>query len=481
MNQTTTLYQDSIQDNGEFCNIAIIGAGYVGLVTGTCLASLGHTVYCVDSDEEKIKNLQLGSIHIHEPNLSALIIEQIKLNRLIFTNNLKMAVKHAIAIFIAVGTPQSKSGKADLSFVETAISEIATLLKPDDYKLIIIKSTVPVGTCRNMQNLILQINPKACFEVASNPEFLREGSAVFDFMCPERIVIGINQDKPSKEFAKSYTVLRKIYEKFIDQNIPVLFNDLESSELIKYAANCFLAVKITFINELADLCETLNTKLDANVDILKVAHAMGLDSRIGEKFLQPGPGFGGSCFPKDTLALDYYATQYGTSLSILNAAIRANQDRIKNLSAKIINICKSTQIGTIANKVIAVLGIAFKANTDDIRDSVATTVINDLHANGAILQVYDPEAMPNGKQLFKDLKNIVWSDSLYTAINNAEIIVILTEWLEFFDLNFTKIKNLMNKQHPIIIDFRNLFDLDVAKTAGINYYPVGRKKVKYSE
>jgi UDPglucose 6-dehydrogenase len=474
MNKNITLYQEPIEDNEYFCNIAMIGAGYVGLVTGTCLASLGHTVYCFDLDVDKIKKLQQGEIYIHEPNLSELIIEQIKLNRLIFTNDLQVAVEHAEAIFIAVGTPQESSGKANLSFVETAMVQIAALLRINDYKLIVIKSTVPVGTCRQMYAKILQVNPLACIEIASNPEFLREGSGVFDFMNPERIVIGINKNKQNQDPLKAQIILRKIYKKFIDNHVSVLFNDLESSELIKYASNCFLSVKIAFINELADLCEGLNKDLNNNVDILTVTNAMGLDSRIGEKFLQPGPGFGGSCFPKDTLALSYCAEQHNISLSILNAAITANKKRIKNLSTKIINICKNTKIGAVTNKTIAILGIAFKANTDDIRDSVAITVINDLYANGAILQIYDPKALEQGKNFFKSLNNVLWADNVYAAIANADVIVILTEWLEFVNLDLARVKGLMKNQHYVIIDFRNIFRLDKMQNAGFSYYATGR-------
>ncbi len=474
MNKNITLYQESIEDNEYFCNVAMIGVGYVGLVTGACLAGLGHTVCCFDLDVEKINKLQQGEIYIHEPTLSELIVEQLELNRLIFTNNLSIAVEHAEIIFIAVGTPQDPSGKANLSFVEAATLQLANLLKANDYKLIIIKSTVPVGTCRQMHDKILQINPVACFDIASNPEFLREGSAVFDFMHPERIVIGIDQNKQSKDPSKAQIIIRKIYQKFINNNISVLFNDLESSELIKYASNCFLSVKISFINELADLCEGLNKALNANIDIGTVAHAMGLDSRIGGKFLQPGPGFGGSCFPKDTLALDYCSAQHNIDLSVLRAAITSNQNRIKNLSNKIISVCENTKIGKIINKTIAILGIAFKANTDDIRDSVAIPVINDLHNSGALLQVYDPEALHHGKKFFKSLNNISWLNSAYAAIVNADVIVILTEWPEFANLDLIKVKNLMKNQHYIIIDFRNMFCVDTMNSAGFNYYSIGR-------
>ena len=472
MNKNITLYQEPVEDNEYFCNIAMVGVGYVGLVTGTCFASLGHKVYCFDLDIEKIKKLQRGEIYIHEPNLSELIVEQIKLNRLVFTNDLQVVVNHAEAIFIAVGTPQESSGKANLSFVEIAMVQIAALLRENDYKLIVIKSTVPVGTGRLMHAKILQNNPLACIEIASNPEFLREGSAVFDFMHPERIVIGINQNKPNQE--KAYNILRKIYQKFIDNHIPLLFNDLESSELIKYASNCFLSVKIAFINELADLCEGLNKDLNTNVDILTVARAMGLDPRIGEKFLQPGPGFGGSCFPKDTLALDYCAAQHNINLSVLHAAITSNQKRITNLSTKIINICENAKIGIITHKTIAILGIAFKANTDDIRDSVAITVVNDLYSSGAILQIYDPKALDQGKEFFKSLNNILWVDNVYAAIDNSDVVVILTEWSEFVNLDLAKIKSLMKNQHYVIIDFRNIFGVETMQNAGFNYYSIGR-------
>lgn len=474
MIKNTTLYQEAGEHNQNCNNVAMIGAGYVGLVTGTCLAALGHKVYCFDIEQEKINQLQLSKVYIHEPGLSKLIIEQTKLKRLIFTNDLQLAVNNAEVIFIAVGTPQEASGKANLNFVEIAISKIAALLEPSIYKLIVIKSTVPAGTCRQMQLKILQINPEAYFDVASNPEFLREGSAVLDFMQPERIIIGLDKYKKNLYGSKACILLQQIYQKFITENIPVLFYDLESSELIKYAANCFLAVKVSFINELADFCEQLNKNLNSNVDILMVAHAMGLDSRIGEKFLQPGPGIGGSCFPKDTLALDYCATQQGVNLTILHAAITANQNRINNLSKKIVNICKKTTVGVIVKKTIAILGIAFKANTDDIRDSAAIKVINDLHDNGAKLQIYDPQAMQGGKIWFKSLNNIIWANNAYKAVTNADVIIILTEWPEFAKLDLTKIRQLMNKKHNVIIDFRNLFSLENMESQGFDYYSVGR-------
>ena len=458
----------------NFINISVIGAGYVGLVTGTCLATLGFKVCCFDIDTNKIHNLQLGKISIYEPQLPELISEQTKLKNLTFTNDLETAVNHAQAIFIAVGTPQDVSGKANLTFVDTAIAQIATFLTPEHYKLIIIKSTVPVGTCRNIQDAILKINPQANFDIASNPEFLREGSAVFDFMDPDRIIIGTNQNinnTVNQTIAKSHMILKKIYKKFIEKNIPILFNDLESSELIKYASNCFLATKITFVNELADLCESLNTTLDVHTDILKITHGMGLDKRIGSKFLQPGPGFGGSCFPKDNLALNYCATQHDINLSILSTTIESNNNRINSLSTKIISICG----GTVKNKIIAILGIAFKANTDDIRDSVAIPVINDLSNNGATLQIYDPQAMEQGKIFFQDKNNIHWLNNSYAAITNANAIVILTEWLEFTNLNLAKIKNLTNNQYPIVIDFRNLFSIEIMQNAEFNYYSIGRK------
>lgn len=452
----------------KFYNIAVIGAGYVGLVTGSCLASLGHTVYCVDIDINKIKKLQLGEVYIHEPGLSELIIEQIKLKRLIFTDNLELAVDAAEVFFIAVGTPQHKNGRANLTFVRNAILQLTSLFKPNDYKLIIIKSTVPVGTCRSIYNKINKLKPNLIIDVVSNPEFLREGSAIFDFMHPDRIIVGINNNSSHKQ--RTSVMLHNIYRYFIDRNVPLLENDLESSELIKYASNCFLATKIAFINELADFCVQVNNKLHSNLDILKVAYAIGLDPRIGSKFLQPGPGFGGSCFPKDTLALDYSAKQYNTKLSILNAAIVANQTRIYGLSNKIINICKYNNINKIHNKVIAILGIAFKANTDDIRDSPAIEVINDLHRQGAVLNIYDPKAIANGKQLFKKLKNINWLDNAYAAISNAELIVVLTEWPEFVDLDLRQVKHLMKPNYLIIIDFRNLFNPVLMQQLGIHYY-----------
>lgn len=452
----------------QFYNIAVIGAGYVGLVTGSCLASLGHTVYCFDIDINKIKKLQLGEVYIHEPGLSELIIEQIKLKRLIFSDNLKMVVDATEVFFIAVGTPQHKNGRANLNFVKNAILQLTSLFTPDNYKLIIIKSTVPVGTCRAIYNKIHQLRPDLSVDVVSNPEFLREGSAISDFMHPDRIVFGINKSPGYQQ--RSSFILHNIYRYFIDRNILLLENDLEGSELIKYTANCFLAIKIAFINEIADFCVQVNNKLHSSLDVLKVAYAIGLDPRIGSQFLQPGPGFGGSCFPKDTLALDYAAKQYNTKLSILNAAIVANKTRIYSLSNKIINICKYNNINKIHNKIIAILGVAFKANTDDIRDSPAIKVINDLHRKGAILNIYDPKATVHGKQVFKKLKNINWLDNAYTAISNADLIVILTEWPEFVALDLQQVKHLMKPNYLIIIDFRNLFEAHIMAQLGLKYY-----------
>lgn len=452
----------------QFYNITVIGAGYVGLVTGSCLASLGHTVYCVDIDINKIKKLQLGEVYIHEPGLSELIVEQIKLKRLIFTNNLKIAVDSTEVFFIAVGTPQHKNGRANLNFVDNAILQLASLFKPKDYKLIIIKSTVPVGTCRSIYNKITKLNPALSIDIASNPEFLREGSAIYDFMHPDRIVMGIGNNSIYK--SRSKAILHNIYRYFINLRVPLVVNDLEGSELIKYTSNCFLAIKIAFINELADFCAQVNNKLNANLNVLKVAYATGLDPRIGTKFLQPGPGFGGSCFPKDTLALGYCAKQHNAKLSILNAAIVANKTRIRDLSKKVINICKDNNISNIRNKVITILGLAFKANTDDIRDSPAINVINDLHRQGAVLNIYDPKAIKNGKQLFKKFKNINWLDTAYAAIDRAELIVILTEWPEFADLDLRRVKSLMKSNYLLIIDFRNLFDAYIMQQLGLRYY-----------
>ncbi len=452
----------------QFYNITVIGAGYVGLVTSACLASIGHTVYCFDIDINKIQKLKLGDIYIHEPTLSELIIKQIKLNKLVFTNDLQTAVNAAEVFFIAVGTPQEIDGKANLQFVEEAILQITALFKLNDYRLIVIKSTVPVGTCRVMYDKVSSLKPDLDFDIASNPEFLREGSAVFDFINPDRIVIGVNKQHKKQDI--STNILKNIYKHFLDREISVLFNDLESAELIKYASNCFLSVKIAFINELADFCVGINKALGTCLNTLTVAHAMGLDPRIGSQFLQPGPGFGGSCFPKDTLALDYFAKQYSVNLSILSAAIKANRHRIKNLSKKIINICRQAKIGSVSDKTIAILGIAFKANTDDIRDSPAITVVNDLRNKGALLRVYDPQAVTNGKIFFKDLKNIFWLDNLYDAVANSDLVVILTEWPEFINVDLVKFKNLMKSSRYVVIDFRNLFCVKAMHSHGFDYY-----------
>jgi UDPglucose 6-dehydrogenase len=452
-------------------NIAIVGTGYVGLVTGSCLAALGFKVRCFDIDTKKINALSSGKSAIYEPGLQEVIAAQIKLNNLQFTTDLADLITTSQTIFIAVGTPQDVSGKANLDFVNNAIAQLSEFLNPEQYKLIIIKSTVPIGTCRTIKQQLQQLNPQANFDIASNPEFLREGSAVHDFMHPDRIVCGID-----KNSSQAKLILTNIYQKFLAQNIPLLFNSLESSELIKYAANCFLATKIAFVNELADLCESVNQSASgAKTDILQIANAMGLDPRIGSQFLQPGPGFGGSCFPKDIQALNYCAKQYNTQLNILQATINANQYRVQHLSKKIINIYQyNFPNQSINNKIITILGIAFKANTDDIRDSVAINVIQDLSQHGAKLQIYDPQAIEPGKSLFQSYSNIAWQDNAYSACEQSELIIILTEWPEFQQLDLTKIQQLSNQKNLIMIDFRNLFNpIDLEQT-GIKYYSVGR-------
>ena len=375
--------------------IAMIGAGYVGLVTGACFSEFGANVTCVDQDIDKILVLNKGQIPIFEPGLEDLVRANVQAKRLTFTSDLKTAVEKADAVFIAVGTPSRRGdGHADLSFVFAAAKEIASSL--NGYTLIVTKSTVPVGTGRQVVEIIREIRPTADFDVCSNPEFLREGAAINDFMRPDRVVIGADSDRARK-------IMREIYRPLFLRETPIVFTDLETSELIKYAANSFLATKITFINEIADLCEKVGA------DVHDVAKGIGLDGRIGSKFLHPGPGYGGSCFPKDTLALVQTAAQAKAPLRIIETVVDINQKRKKSMANKIINACS----GDVKNKTIAILGVTFKPNTDDMRDAPSLDIIPNLQAEGAIINAYDPEGMNEAKVLLNDVS---WCEDAYKAM-----------------------------------------------------------------
>ena len=419
--------------------ITVIGSGYVGLVSGVCFAKLGHEVICVDKDEKKISQLKSGVVPIFEPGLSELLAE-VKIS---FTTNLKDGLDGSAVVFIAVGTPQDEDGSADLSYVLAAAKEVAELSK--SYKLIVTKSTVPAGTGAKIKALIKRVNPLLDFAVASNPEFLREGVAINDFMNPDRIVVGVEDEKAQKIFAE-------IYEKFAPEKL--VATDIITAELIKYAANSFLATKISFINEMADLCEAVGG------NIKQLARAVGLDSRIGEKFLNPGPGFGGSCFPKDILAILNVAKENSVELSLIDSVIASNQKRKIRMVEKIL---------AVPAKKIALLGLAFKGNTDDIRYSPAITIAKELAKKDVKIFAHDFAAIENAKRELAEFKNISFFEDLYEATSEADVIVIVTEWEEYRALDFSKIKTKK------IIDLRNLFDAKEMREKGFEYHCVGSK------
>ena len=432
--------------------IAMIGTGYVGLVTGACFSEFGAVVTCVDSDKVKIERLNNGEIPIFEPGLEALVQSNVKAGRLFFSSDLRTAVANSDAVFIAVGTPSRRGdGHADLTYVFSAAKEIAEAL--DGYTLVVTKSTVPVGTGRQVEATMRELRPDAEFDVSSNPEFLREGAAINDFMRPDRVVIGVNSER-AKE------VMRELYRPLFLRETPIVFTDMETSELIKYAANTFLATKITFINEIADLCENIGA------DVHDVAKGIGLDGRIGSKFLHPGPGYGGSCFPKDTIALVKTAQEVNSPLRIVETVIDINSKRKKLMAEKILRACDNN----IKNKTIAILGVTFKPNTDDIRDAPSLEIIPALQNLGANIKAYDPEGMNEGKQILNDVE---WCDNAYQAMEGANGLAILTEWNEFRGLDFARMKRALLQ--PTIIDLRNIYDPIKMKELGFNYTSVGRQ------
>lgn len=434
--------------------IAIIGTGYVGLVSGTCFAELGFEVTCIDVNTAKIEGLNAGIIPIYEPGLEVLVKKNIAANRLFFTSHKESGIKGADVIFIAVGTPpHPKTGEADLKYIYSAADDIAQYI--DGYSVVVTKSTVPVDTNKNLQQHIQQKNPAALFDVVSNPEFLREGSAIEDFMKPDRIVIGTHSDKARRLMARLYAPL-------IQQNIPFICTSPVSAELIKYASNCFLATKITFINELADLCEK------TNADIKDVAHAVGLDSRIGKQFLNAGPGYGGSCFPKDTQALAKTATSYGSPLTIVNTVIAANDARKRQMGQRILNLLQPHKAGKVG-----ILGVSFKADTDDIRDSPALDIMPIIQHAGFEVACYDPEGMENGA---KELPGVQWETTPYAAAQDAIALVIITEWNEFKSLDLKRLKTAL--KHPLLIDLRNLYNWQDLEDADISYIPLGNATKK---
>lgn len=433
--------------------IAMIGTGYVGLVSGACFSQFGHTVTCVDVDEGKVARLKAGEIPIYEPGLDRLVADNVKQDRLFFTTRIADAMKGADAVFIAVGTPtRPEDGHADLKYVIGAAEDIARNM--DGYTVVVDKSTVPVGTARTVRDVIARTNPDAKFDVVSNPEFLREGAAVNDFLRPDRVVLGGESEAAMK-------VMRGIYAP-IAHETRILETGLETAELIKYAANAFLATKITFINELADLCE----KVGGHVG--DVAVGMGLDSRIGEKFLMAGPGYGGSCFPKDTVALVKTAEEHNTSVRIVETVVDVNNKRKRAMADKVREACD----GDLTGKTVAALGVTFKAETDDMRDSPSLDIIPALQEYGATVRAFDPQGMDAAASM---LDGVEWMTGTDAALDGADVAVIITEWAAFRTMDLDKIKSLLKA--PVVVDLRNLYEPEDMAAKGIRYHSIGRQAV----
>lgn len=431
--------------------IVMIGTGYVGLVSGACFSDFGHHVCCVDKDARKVDALRQGRIPIFEPGLDELVARNAGAARLEFTLDLAEALPEADAVFIAVGTPSRRGdGHADLSYVYAAAREMAPLLRPG--VVVVTKSTVPVGTGDEVERIIREVRPDLAFSVASNPEFLREGAAIEDFKRPDRVVIGVNDDHAA-------AVLHEIYRPLLRNETPLLVMKRRAAELTKYAANAFLATKIGFINEIADLCEKVRA------DVHDVAKGIGLDTRIGPRFLQPGPGYGGSCFPKDTLALLKTGQDYEAPLRIVEAVVASNDSRKRSMGRKVIHALGGEGHG----KTVALLGLTFKANTDDMRDSPALTIVQALQDAGATVRAYDPEGM---EQAAKLLEGVTYCDSAYDAMDGADAAVIVTEWDAFRALDFDRAKSLL-RDH-LLVDLRNLYDRAEIERHGFRYWAVGR-------
>jgi len=429
----------------------MIGAGYVGLVSGACFADFGHTVTCVDKDPGKIERLERGVMPIFEPGLAELVASNVKEGRLFFSLDAREAIKSADAVFIAVGTPSRRGdGHADLSYVYAAAKEIAEHM--DGFTVVVTKSTVPVGTGDEVEEIIRKTNPDAKFAVVSNPEFLREGAAISDFKRPDRVVVGTDNEDARER-------MRELYRPLFLNETPMLFTERRTSELIKYAANAFLAVKITFINEMADLCE----KVGANVQ--DVSKGIGLDNRIGRKFLHAGPGYGGSCFPKDTLALTKTANDHGSPVRIVDTVVQVNEARKKAMAERVIKAVG----GSVRGKTIGVLGLAFKPNTDDMRDAPSLDIIPALQAAGARVKAYDPESMHEAGKL---LTEVDFCDGPYHAIDGADAMVLITEWDQFRALDLDRVKKLLKT--PIVVDLRNVYQPSDMQRRGFSYSSVGR-------
>jgi UDPglucose 6-dehydrogenase len=439
-------------------NIAVIGTGYVGLVTGVCFAEFGVNVICADKDRQRIAKLAEGESPIHEPRLSEMLQRNLQQGRIQFTTDTEHAVKQSLVVFIAVGTPAKNDGSADLCYVEEVARTIGQNL--DSYKVIVTKSTVPVGTGKKIEQIIRAVNGNGsagAFDVASNPEFLREGSAIEDFLRPNRVVIGANSPQ-------AVAILQDLYRPLYLIETPFIITNIEAAELIKYASNSFLALKISFINEMANLCEALG------VDVHVLAKAMGLDQRIGPKFLHAGPGFGGSCFPKDTQALSHIAKEHGCSARLVETLVAVNEQQKLRMVEKIAGaLGPASGTSSLEGTTIAVLGLAFKPNTDDVRDAPSIAIIEELQRRGARVQAFDPAAMEASQRL---LPQVDYRADAYDTAREADALVLLTEWNEFRNLELNKIRELMRR--PIFLDLRNVYEPDKAKALGFEYYGVGR-------
>lgn len=433
-------------------NVVMIGAGYVGLVSGACFAEFGANVTCVDKQLSRIDALRKGDMPIYEPGLAGLVSSNVEAGRLLFTDDLASSVAEADLVFIAVGTPSRRGdGHADLKYVYAAAEEIAESL--NGYTVIVDKSTVPVGTAREVSRIIRKTNPQAEYDVASNPEFLREGSAIGDFMRPDRVVIGVESERAER-------LLRELYRPLNLIEAPILITDLESAELIKYAANAFLATKISFINEMSQLCES------TGADVHAVAKGMGMDKRIGSKFLHAGPGYGGSCFPKDTLALNRMAQEHGVSSRIVEAVVEVNASQKARMVSKI----RKALGGSEADKRIAVLGLTFKPETDDMRDAPALAILPALVDKGASVVAHDPQGMHEAKELLPD--SIEYASSVEEAVAGADAVVLLTEWNQYRGLNLKTVRGLM--RGDVFVDLRNVYERQSMTDAGFEYSGVGR-------
>jgi UDPglucose 6-dehydrogenase len=431
-------------------NICVIGTGYVGLVTGACLAEFGMSLICVDNDQEKINLLKQGTIPIYEPGLEGLVAKNMKEGRLSFSTNIEEGVKSSLVVFIAVGTPSHEDGSADLQAAEEVAKEIGRSM--NGYKVIVIKSTVPVGTARRLKKLIQDHQTQPIpFDIVSNPEFQREGSAIEDFMRPDRVTIGAESEQ-------AIAIMKDIYSALYLIETPFVITGLETAEMIKYAANAFLATKVSFINEIANLCERMGA------DVHHVAKAMGLDGRIGKKFLHPGPGYGGSCFPKDTRALSRMAQEKGYSFKILDSVIQVNEEQKKRMVRKI-----QEKVGDLRGKTVGILGLSFKPNTDDIRESSSMVIIRDLLAMGAKVKAFDPAAMDEANAV---LPEVEYAKDPYDVAKGSDALVLVTEWNQFRRLDLQRIKTLLRT--PIFIDLRNVYDPDQMRRLGFNYCGVGR-------